>query len=195
MELIINGKAVSITHRPITLRNAESLSGWAKRMREHVMARNKGDQRRLFVDLFNKHPELLDVMTMQGELNPQAVIDYIERDRKGIEQANANLEEGQEPLVFNEEQSRRDAVAWVQKTIGDMMKDTPSIARILQYMMPQYGTDLESLKLGIECVRATCDTKNMDEETVKALSEDEAWQDVDAVEVAEYVSNFLAAVS
>lgn len=195
MELIINGKAVSITHRPITLRNAESLSGWAKRMREHVMARNKGDQQRLFVDLFNKHPELLDVMTMQGDLNPQAVIDYIERDRKGIEQANKNLEEGQEPLVFNEEQSRRDAVAWVQKTIGDMMKDTPSIARILQYMMPQYGTDLESLKLGIECVRATYEAKHLDPDTVKALSEDEAWQDVDAVEVAEYVNNFLAAMS
>jgi hypothetical protein len=63
--------------------------------------------------------------------------------------------------------------------------------------MPRYGCDLASLKLGIDCIIDTYDTTKHDEATNNAIVQIEAehWQDVTASEVADYVNNFLQAVS
>ena len=195
MELTLTDRCVTVTHMPITLRNSEALTSWAKRLRSHVVDSNQEAQQRFFVELMNKHPELMDVLTLKGDINGDAIAKYVEADRKGVDEYNANRTEDQPEKVFDEADSTRRAVAWVQRTIQDMMKDTPSMAKIMQFTMPQYPTDLASLKLGIECIKATMDTSKMDAATVEQLQGDDVWQDVSAVEVAEYVNGFLAVVS
>ena len=193
MELFINGTKVVLSHKPITLRNAEALTEWARKCKDHVMVTNKGAQESFFVDLMNRHPDLLDVLTVTGDVNPKALETYIERERKSVEFHNANLGEGEEAITFDAEKAQRDAVDYVQKTIQDMMKDSPSIAKILQFTMPQFSDDLESLKLGIECIVATYDESKFDDDQNAAIKDvhSDHWLDASAAEVATYVNNFL----
>jgi hypothetical protein len=193
MELLINGTKVVLSHKPITLRNAEALTEWARKCKDHVAATNKASQETFFVDLMNRHPDLLDVLTVTGDVNPKALETYIERERTSVEYHNLNLSEGESPIVFDAEKAQRDAVAYVQKTIQGMMKDSPSIAKILQFTMPQFGDDLESLKLGIDCIIATYDDSKFDADQNAAIKDKDSdhWLDASAVEVATYVNNFL----
>ena len=197
MELTINGAKVTLTHKPITLRNAETLTKLAQETRDFVMKKNGDAQRKLMVDLVNSHPDLLDVMTMTGEVNPQAVNKYVENVKKSIEERNQHLNEGEEPEVFDEAKAKQSAIEWVQKVVADMMKDTPRIAKILQYTMPTFGEDMESLVYGIGVVIGSYDSSKFNDETNANITnrDGEWWQDVTATEVAEYVNNFLHAVS
>ena len=197
MKLSIHGVDVTLTHKPITLRNADALTEWAKRCKAHVQDTNKGAQESFFVELMNKYPDLLDVLTVTGDVNPQAIERYITKQRESVEYHNANLAEGEEAIGFDAEQVNKDALAYVQKTIQDMMKDSPAIARILQFTMPQYSDDLESLKLGIECVIATYDDSKFTTEQNEAIKDKDSdhWLDASASEVATYVNNFLAKCS
>jgi len=193
VELFIKGAKVVLTHKPVTLRNAETLTAWATKLRNHVMANAKQAQQRFMRDITTKYPDILDVLTVEGEVSPSAIAKFVERDRASVEYHNNNLQEGEEPIEWNEAKSMQDAVAHVNKTIGDMMKDTPAIAKILQFTMPAFGEDLESLKLGIDCIIATYDDSKFDADQNAAIKDKDSdhWLDASAAEVATYVNNFL----
>jgi len=197
MKLSINGTEVVLTHKPVTLRNADTLTAFARKCKDHVLATNKNAQESFFVDLMNRHPDLLEVLTVTGDVNPQAIDKYIAKTKESLEYYNANRAEGEDEKVFDAEQAQRDAVAYVQKTIQDMMKDSPSIAKILQFTMPQFGDDLESLKLGIECIVATYDGTKFDADQNAAIVDKDSdhWLDASASEVAAYVNTFLSKCS
>lgn len=197
MELFINGHSTKLNHKPVTLRNAETLTEWAKRMRDHVVSTNDGAQKAFFVELMNRHPDLLDVMTIDGGINPKAVESYIERERLSIERHNQNLAEGEEAITVTDEQLQTQAIDHVQTTVQNMMKDSPAIARIIQFTMPEFGTDLSSLRLGIECIIATYNDAVHSEEINTAIKDasGEHWMDVTGAEVATYVNTFLRSCS
>jgi hypothetical protein len=186
MKITFASGARNIEHKPITLRNADSLREWADKMKRHIKAANQAEMTRYFVDVTRKHPELLRLVSLDGTWNLAEVQRRLDERRKQHERA---CEETGEVVPFNDDEYRERILAEMQAELSDTMKETPIIAKMLHFTTPRYPEDLEALRLGIECIQAVAISDH-----IEGITDDE-WLDVSAAEVADWVTNFCAKVA
>lgn len=186
MTITFASGARNIEHKPITLRNADSLREWADKMKRHIKAANQAEMTRYFVDVTRKHPELLRLVSLDGSWNLAEVQRRLDERRKQHERA---CEETGEVVPFNDDEYRERILGEMQAELSDTMKETPVIAKMLHFTTPRYPEDLEALRLGIECIQAVAIIDH-----IEGITDDE-WLDVSAAEVADWVTNFCAKVA
>lgn len=172
-----------VAHKAITLRNANDLSEWAERIRRQIKVANQGDMARYFVEVTRKHPELLRLISMDGTWNSKE-IEFRMSERR-TQHARACEETG-EQVPFNEDEYRETIIREMQTELSNTMKDTPIIAKMLHFSTPRYPEDIDSLKIGLECIKAIAVPEH-----IEGLTEDD-WLDVSASEVADWVTNFCS---
>jgi hypothetical protein len=186
MTITFASGARNIEHKPITLRNADSLREWAQRCMTYARTVNESEMSRAFVDITRQHPELLRLIDITGAWNAKTMQQRLDERRKQHERA---CEETGEVVPFNEDEYRDRITGELQTELQNMIKETPIIARLLQFTSPTFPADLEALKLGIECIKAVAISDHL-----QGIDDDE-WLDVSAVEVAAWVGNFCAKVA
>lgn len=186
MNLTFPSGTRSIRHKAITLRNADSLNEWTDKMRRQIKLANQADMARYFVEVTRKHPELLRLISLDGSWNQDELSRRLEARRVQHERA---CEETGEVVLFDDNEYRERIIREMQTELSNTMKDTPVIAKMLHFTTPRYPEDLDSLKIGIECIKAVAI-----EEDLAGITEEE-WLDVAASEVADWITNFCAKVA
>lgn len=186
MNLTFPSGTRSIRHKAITLRNADSLNEWTDKMRRQIKLANQQDMARYFVEVTRKHPELLRLISLDGSWNQEELSRRLEARRVQHERA---CEETGEVVPFDENEYRERIIREMQTELSNTMKDTPVIAKMLHFTTPRYPEDLDSLKIGIECIKAVAVADDLE-----GLTEDD-WLDVSASEVADWITNFCAKVA
>ena len=195
----LNG--IEITHLPVTLRNERVCKDWYVRVKEHVQKRSVEHTLRNIARLRNEYEDLAELIDEVGMINQRTVLvrsmhvkeaheaehnwqNELRRERK-------DPEHEYEPLT--PEAAKGIAEKELQDSLTLLLQDNPEIGRELYFNVEAFPKTMESLILGIHCIRATCDRSKLSEEQVALIdssNESEFWQDVSASEVAAYVDKF-----
>ena len=195
----LNG--IEITHLPVTLRNERVCKEWYVRVKEHVQKRSVEHTLRNIARLRNEYEDLAELIDEVGMINQRTVLvramhvkeaheaehnwqNELRRERK-------EAEHEYEPLT--PEAAKGIAEKELQDSLTLLLQDNPEIGRELYFNVEAFPKTMESLILGIHCIRATCDRSKLSEEQVALIdssNESEFWQDVSASEVAAYVDKF-----
>ncbi len=185
MRITFGSNVRTINHKPITLRNATVLQEWASKCIAHAKAANENEVGKTFVAITKDYPELLRLIDTNGTWNVQTLNQRVEARRKQHEQA---CKETGEDTPFDETEYRQRIVKEMQNELQAIIRDTPMIAKLLHFTTPKFPEDLESLTLGIQCIKSVAN-----ENDLTGISEDD-WLDVSAAEVAEWINNFCSKV-
>ena len=186
MKITFPSGAREVPHKDVTLRNAEILNGWADKIKTKIRQGNQAEMTRYFVKLTKDHPELAELLDMDGSWNPQE----FERRMQGYRDFhNRAIEETGEEVEFDEERYAAKVREDMKQAMQRLLKDTPVIAKMMHFVVPAYPADIHSLPMGIECIKACAKAEALDGIT------DDDWQDVSAAEVADWVTNFCNAIA
>jgi hypothetical protein len=195
----LNG--IEITHLPVTLRNERVCKDWYVRVKEHVQKRSVEHTLRNIARLRNEYEDLAELIDEVGMINQRTVL-VRSMHVKEAHEAEHNWQnelrrERKEPEHEYEPLTPEAAKGIAEKELQDsltlLLQDNPEIGRELYFNVEAFPKTMESLVLGIHCIRATCDRSKLSEEQVALIdssNESEFWQDVSASEVAAYVDKF-----
>lgn len=195
----LNG--IEITHLPVTLRNERVCKDWYVRVKEHVQKRSVEHTLRNIARLRNEYEDLAELIDEVGMINQRTVL-VRSMHVKEAHEAEHNWQnelrrERKEPEHEYEPLTPEAAKGIAEKELQDsltlLLQDNPEIGRELYFNVEAFPKTMESLILGIHCIRATCDRSKLSEEQVALIdssNESEFWQDVSASEVAAYVDKF-----
>lgn len=186
MKLTFASGARHIQHKPITLRNVATLKEYAEKCIARAKAGNESEMGRTFLEITKQYPELLQLIDMQGQWNVDSVNNRLAERRKQHERA---CEETGENVPFNEDEYRERITSEMQAELQSIIKETPLLAKLVQFTSPSFGEDMDSLLLGIETIKAVATPESLD-----GLTDDD-WLDVSASEVAAWVNNFCSKVA
>lgn len=175
-----------VQHKPITLRNAATLKEYAERCIAKAKAGNEAEMGRTFLQITKQYPELLRLIDMQGQWNVESISYRLEQRRVQHQRA---CEETGEVVPFNEEEYRERITKEMQAELQAIIKETPLLAKLVQFTSPAFGEDMDSLLLGIETIKAVAT-----EQSLEGLTDDD-WLDVSASEVAAWINNFCSKVA
>ena len=195
----ING--IEITHLPVTLRNERICKEWYVRIREHIQKRGVEHTLRNIARLRNEYEDLADLIDEVGMINQRTVLirsQYVKEAHESnhdfeneVRRENKQAEIQYEPI--SDEAAKAIAEKELQESLTYLLQDNPEIGRELYFNVESFPKTMESLVLGIQCIRATCDRSKLNEEQIALIdsnNESEFWQDVSASEVAAYVDKF-----
>lgn len=195
----ING--IEITHLPVTLRNERICKEWYVRIREHIQKRGVEHTLRNIARLRNEYEDLAELIDEVGMINQRTVLirsqyvkeahesnhDFENEVRRENKQAEIQYE------AISDEAAKAIAEKELQESLTYLLQDNPEIGRELYFNVESFPKTMESLVLGIQCLRATCDRSKLSEEQIALIdssNESDFWQDVSASEVAAYVDKF-----
>ena len=192
---------VDITHLPVTLRNERICKEWYVRIKEHIQKRSVEHTLRNIARLRNEYEDLAELIDEVGMINQRTVMQRALHVREAHEAEhdyqNELRRERKEAEIAYEPLSAEAAKGIAEKELQDsltvLLQDNPEIGRELYFNVESFPKTMESLILGIECVRATCDRGKLTDEQITLLdssNDSEFWQDVSASEVAAYVDKF-----
>lgn len=195
----LNG--IEITHLPVTLRNERVCKDWYVRVKEHVQKRSVEHTLRNIARLRNEYEDLAELIDEVGMINQRTVLVRAMHVKEAHEAEhnwqNELRRERKEPEHEYEPLTPEAAKGIAEKELQDsltlLLQDNPEIGRELYFNVEAFPKTMESLILGIHCIRATCDRSKLSEEQVALIdsnNESEFWQDVSASEVAAYVDKF-----
>ena len=195
----ING--IDITHLPVTLRNERVCKEWYVRVKEHIQKRSVEHTLRNIARLRNEYEDLAELIDEVGMINQRTVLIRSQHVKEAheaehefqnqIRRDNKESEIEYEPIT--DEAAKAIAEKELQESLTYLLQDNPEIGRELYFNVETFPKTMESLVLGISCIRATCDRNKLSEEQIALIdsnNESEFWQDVSASEVAAYVDKF-----
>lgn len=193
--LTYRGKKHRVELPTITLRTHKLMLDWSAKLDAQAKADSRGVQLGAIRKMLDSFPEALDYIDVVGNVNSEklnARITFITEDeqRKAREAHEAGAE--YEPL--QPEAIREEAYKWVMDKWQQWVKDNPDAALMLMFQATEYPTDIDSLLLGIDCIKATAITTDGEFlQLIQGDIETDFWQDIDATEVAAYCTAFLKA--
>lgn len=193
--LTYRGKKHRVELPTITLRTHKLMLDWSAKLDAQAKADSRGVQLGAIRKMLDSFPEALDYIDVVGNVNSEklnARITFITEDeqRKAREAHEAGAE--YEPL--QPEAIREEAYKWVMDKWQQWVKDNPDAALMLMFQATEYPTDIDSLLLGIDCIKATAITTDGElAQLIQGDIETDFWQDIDATEVAAYCTAFLKA--
>lgn len=145
--------------------------------------------------------ELIDEVGMINQRTvSQRIVHLMEAHKEEHEYQNELRRERKEAEHEYEPMSNEAAKAIaeqeLQQSLTAVLQDSPEIGRMLYFDVDKFPHTMESLRLGIDCICATCDRSKLSEDDIAKIdsaNDSEFWQDVTASEVAGYVDNFCDA--
>lgn len=197
----ING--IEIDHLPVTLRNERLCKEWYVRVRDHIQKRSVEHTLKNIARLRNEYEDIAELIDEVGMINQrtvslriktlkeahQAEHDYQNEQRRENKEQELNYE----PL--SDEAAKAIAEKELQESLTVLLQDNPEIGRRLYFNVDSFPVTMESLILGIQVIRATCDRSKLSKEEIELIdssNKSEFWLDVSASEVAAYVDNFCS---
>jgi hypothetical protein len=186
MKITFSTGQKNIRHKPVTLRNAAQLQAWADKISNHIKRHTEQDMAKTFVELTKEYPELLKLIDVTGSWNTKSIQGRLDARRKQHEVA---CQETGEQVPFSEEEYRSLIIEEMQKELQAFIRDTPMVAKMLHYTTAAFPSDLQSLQLGIDCIKSVAEDQDISNIT------EEDWLDVPAEEVAAWVTNFCSKLS
>ena len=193
--LSYRGKKHRVELPTITLRTHKLMLDWSAKLDAQAKADSRGVQLGAIRKMLDSFPEALDYIDVVGNVNSEklnARITFITEDeqRKAREAHEAGAE--YEPL--QPEAIREEAYKWVMDKWQQWVKDNPDAALMLMFQATEYPTDIDSLLVGIDCIKGTAITTDGElAQLIQGDIETDFWQDIDASEVAAYCTSFLKA--
>lgn len=197
----LNG--IEITHLPVTLRNERVCKDWYVRVKEHIQKRSVEHTLRNIARLRNEYEDLAELIDEVGMVNQRTVLIRAMRVKEAHEaehnwqnelrRERKEAEHEYEPLT--PEAAKGIAEKELQDSLTMLLQDNLEIGRELYFNVEAFPKTMESLILGIHCIRATCDRSKLSEKQIALIdsnNESEFWQDVSASEVAAYVDKFCS---
>ena len=192
---------VDITHLPVTLRNERICKEWYVRVKEHIQKRSVEHMLRNIARLRNEFEDLAELIDEVGMVNQRTVMQRALHVREAHEAEhdyqNELRRERKEAEIAYEPLSAEAAKGIAEKELQDsltvLLQDNPEIGRELYFNVESFPETMESLILGIQCVRATCDRAKLSEDDIAKIdsgNDSDFWQDVSASEVAAYINKF-----
>lgn len=155
----------------VTLRTFEKLSEWKKRLIAHSTAVG---QTEAMIKLAAKIPELAEMVTSSGNFRDS----YLTEQEKIFGDRDTAMQKAQEKILM-------------------IATENPDVAKTLFYPEYQFGNTVESLKVGIECIKETCDINLLDKKNLKYITSDistDFWQDVESEGVIDYCEKFCQSI-
>ncbi len=195
----LNG--IEIDHLPVTLRNQQICKDWYQRISNHIQQRSVEYMLRTIARLRHGSEELAELIDEVGMVNNvtlqarivalieahKAQHDYENEQRKAAKQAELEYE----PMTA--EAAKAIAEQELKDSLVVLLKDSPEIGRQMYFNLDAFPQTMESMLMGIDCIRATVDYSKLSENeshAIKSANDSEFWQDVTASEVAQYVNRF-----
>lgn len=202
---ILNGHEVH--HIPITLRNESLAREWYDRLTKFAHETNVGLMTDSILNVMRINPDVMEYINEVGSLNTETVM---RRSRALIdghkttyewEKAEAEKDDREFTKVFepmSEDVAIKLAAKELQEAWTNFLRDNPAVGKALYFNLQGFPATLDSLKLGIECIRATVDRKRTSSDVVALIdspNDSDFWMDASATEVAGYVDGFRAMFS
>jgi hypothetical protein len=188
------GKRHAVHIPAVTLRNHKAMIDWSAKIDARAKEQTQGVQLGAVRKLLETFPDALEYIDALGNVNADTIrnrIEYIRADEE--RKANEGAERGATYDIKTDEEVQREAMQYVTGKWTAWIKDNPDAAAILMFQATEYPTDIDSLLLGIDCIKAVvCRTKT-NAETLALIDGDidtDFWQDVDAAEVADFCTGF-----
>lgn len=175
MKTTIKSGSTAIEVEPIevTLITSPRLTEWKRKLTE--LSKSKMQQSfEVTLKLLEAFPDLAEMINVQREFRE----DYIEKRAKQFDKAP---------------NARELAIEEAQRKFIQIATDSPKVARAFLSEDIIYSTDIDSHKLGIECIRDTFNPDGLDKKEIKLLQseiESDFWQNSTATGVAAYCQNF-----
>jgi hypothetical protein len=193
--LTYRGKKHKVELPTITLRTHKLMLDWSAKLDAQAKADSRGVQLGAIRKMLDSFPEALDYIDVVGNVNSEklnARITFITEDEQ--RKAHEAHEAGAEYEPLQPEAIREEAYKWVMDKWQQWVKDNPDAALMLMFQATEYPTDIDSLLLGIDCIKATAITTDGElAQLIQGDIETDFWQDIDATEVAAYCTAFLKA--
>lgn len=194
---------IEITHLPVTLRNERVCKEWYVRVKEHIQKRSVEHTLRNIARLRNEYDDLAELIDEVGMINQRTVLIRSQHVKEAHEAEHEfqnqlrrdNKEQEIEYEPISDEAAKAIAEKELQESLTHLLQDNPEIGRELYFNVESFPKTMESLVLGIHCIRATCDRSKLSEQQIALIdsnNESEFWQDVSASEVAAYVDKFCS---
>lgn len=197
----LNG--IDIKHLPVTLRNERTCKEWYLRVREHIQKRSVEHTLKNIARLRHEYEDIAELIDEVGMINQRTVsrrIEHVKEAHKAehdyqneLRRDNKEVEIEYEPIT--DEAAKAIAEKELQDSLTVLLTDNPEIGRQLYFNVDSFPKTMESLVLGIQVIRATCDRSLLQENEIALIdsnNDSEFWQDVSAAEVASYVDNFCS---
>ena len=174
----IQSGAVRIEIKPkmITLRTHAEMTTWKQRLTARAAQTGQTKNVELVLKLMKEIPDLAELITPSGDFNMATV---------------ARLSENFKDMTKEEaiEASKAD----IQRRILAIAADSPDVARTLFFPDVKINYDAESIRICIDCIRATCDVNGLSPEHLQLIlspPDIDFWQDVEWEGVVAYAEKF-----
>lgn len=193
MNVTYQGRALQVHLPKMSLRNHKNLMEWAGKIDDQCRETAVDVQLASIRRMIATFPEAADYIDTRGNISAEAV-----RIRMAHIQAHEEEKkrESEDYELLPTAAIREEATAWVSDKWKKWISENPDAAYILMFQTTDYPTDISALLLGVECMRATCCRVQTDAETLALIDGDletDFWLDIDALEVADYCTQFRAA--
>lgn len=178
----------------VTLRTHKQMLEWSAKLDEHVRKGSQEVQLGAVRKMLDTFPEALEYIDAVGNVSSdklQARINTIRADEQ--RKADEATAAGVEYTMLSEDDIRAEAYRWVTDKWQQWIKDNPAAALMLMFQGTEFPTDIGSLLVGIECIKATAIADVETRALIDGDIDSDFWQDVDATEVADYCTRFLKA--
>ncbi len=171
---------IKVEPKRTTLRTIDEMKEW----RAKLAQRSKQSEQQVgaMFKLLAAMPDLAAIITARGDFNESALSGLVQQ----------RLADGDE-----EHEARAHAIGVMQSKLIAIANDNPEVARTIFFPDINYASDVDSVKLAIECIRATYDPAKVTLEQIALLQESiesDFWQNVESEGVIEYANNFCKAV-
>lgn len=195
----LNG--IEIDHLPVTLRNQQICKDWYQRISNHIQQRSVEYMLRTIARLRHGSEELAELIDEVGMVNnvtlQARIVALIEAHKAQHEYENEQRKAAKQAELEYEPITAEAAKAIAEQELKDslvvLLKDSPEIGRQMYFNLDAFPHTMESMLMGIDCIRATVDYSKLSEDesdAIKSANDSEFWQDVTASEVAQYVDRF-----
>ena len=174
--LVSGSHKVTVKPKMITLRTHAEMQEWKQKITRRASETGATKNIEMVLKLMKEIPDLASLITPSGDFNMATVNNM------------AGAYDG-----MSDEEAVEAAKADIQKKILSIAAESPDVARTLFFPDVTITCEPESIKLCIDCIRATFDPNGLSaSEVALMLTEPSSdfWQDMSWKGVAEYCEKF-----
>lgn len=196
----LNGRTVYML--PVTPRNEAKAREWFERLKTYAQLTNA----QVFIEalqrLFRADSDVMHYINEYGSLNTVTIQrmaeEAVQAHKEDYEyrhaEAQANGEDyGAEYVPLPLDVALADAKERLKQGWKEYQRDNPEAMKSVLFDLQGWPVTFDAMNEGIKCIRSTVCRVKTDRETLALIDSEttgEWWQDVTALEVAQYVDSF-----
>lgn len=187
-----NGQVYAAYPMTIKLRNVAVAEEVLGRIKETIDREKEGLQISMWRIALLRFPELAMYVTEDGDYNAETLISRVNQTEKAHYE---HFKDAEHPEPFDRWAAMEEARKWVQESVSKMMVLNEGLQKLMHYTTGAYPSTIGALVEGIGYVKEIVDRQKTPTETLALIDspiESDFWQDVDVLEVADFIDRFRA---